>query len=169
MRPLVLGEEAVPAVTDPRVARGNPELAVLSALTHGKSEVGLRVVLAGRDAIGALAREGQLDDEHVKNYTDLILAALGRKARAALEAKMALGYEYQSDFAKKYVAEGEAKGRAEGEAKGEAKALLSFLAARKLELSGEERQAILGCKNVAQLDRWIARAASATKAADLFE
>src|ERR1035438_2451758 len=40
MRPLVLGEEAVPAVTDPRVAMENPELAVLSALTHGKGKLG---------------------------------------------------------------------------------------------------------------------------------
>jgi hypothetical protein len=38
---------------------------------------------------------------------------LNEAARCALEAMMK-GYEYQSDFAKKYVAQGYAEGRTEG-------------------------------------------------------
>ncbi len=49
------------------------------------------------------------------------------------------GYEYQSDFAKKYVgqgpAEGLAEGMAEGEAKGMAKAVLAVLSARGVRVS----------------------------------
>ena len=77
---------------------------------------------------------------------------------------MEAGYEYKSEFARKYVAQGEAKGKAEGRAE----ALLAFLAARKLPVSDEQRQAILGCRDLAQLDRWIARAASVTEAGELF-
>jgi hypothetical protein len=39
-------------------------------------------------------------------------------------------YEYQTEFARRYVAEGEARGEALGEARGRAHALLSFLAAQ---------------------------------------
>jgi hypothetical protein len=38
-------------------------------------------------------------------YGDLVLHSLNEAARQALEAMMK-GYEYQSDFAKKYVAQG---------------------------------------------------------------
>ena len=81
---------------------------------------------------------------------------------------MQAGYEYQSKFARKYVAEGEAEGKAEGEAEGKADALLSFLSARKLPATKRERQKILACRDLAQLDRWIAQAASVATVAELF-
>jgi predicted transposase YdaD len=82
---------------------------------------------------------------------------------------MASGYEYQSDFAKKYVAQGEAKGRAEGEAEGraagkaegEANALLHVLAARRLTVSDAQRARILACTDLDTLTRWIERAVTA--------
>ena len=74
---------------------------------------------------------------------------------------MSSGYEYQSDFAKRYVAQGKAEGRAEGEAKGEAKALLHILAARKLTPSEVERERIVGCTDLPTLERWIERAVTA--------
>ncbi len=85
--------------------------------------------------------------------------------------------EYKNAFARKYVAQGRAEGRAEGEAEGEAKgkamgeakALLAFLAARQLIPSGEARERILACRDLATLDRWIARAAAARTLAELFE
>jgi hypothetical protein len=67
-------------------------------------------------------------------------------------------------------AEGEIKGRAEGEikgrAEGRAQALLTFLTVRGLAVSDELRERILGCGDIATLDRWIARAATARSAAD---
>ncbi|WP_437827407.1 hypothetical protein [Sorangium sp. So ce1153] len=47
-------------------------------------------------------------------YGDLVLNPLNEAARRALEAIMK-GYEYQSDFAKKYVAQGRELGRRKGE------------------------------------------------------
>src|SRR5215475_13937259 len=47
-------------------------------------------------------------------YGDIVLHSLNEAARRALEAMMK-GYEYQSDFAKKYVALGRDQGRGEGE------------------------------------------------------
>jgi hypothetical protein len=60
-------------------------------------------------------------------------------------------YEYQSDFAKRYVAQGEARGRAEGEARGraegeargraegEARGVLTVLAARGIAVPDDVR------------------------------
>ncbi len=62
-----------------------------------------------RPALGA-----ELDEERARFYGDLVQNALNEAARRALEAKMK-GYEYQSDFAKKYVAQGRAEGEAQGE------------------------------------------------------
>jgi hypothetical protein len=57
---------------------------------------------------------------------------------------------------------GKAEGKAVGRAEGKAEALVAFLAARGLALSEDLREKILGCKDPAMLDRWIAQAASAS-------
>jgi hypothetical protein len=102
--PLVIGPERIPR-SDP----SSPELAILSALAHGASTDGERVIGAAVAAIPALA------PDRAALYFDLLLGALGDVARSALENVMrAYKYEYQSDFAKKYFGEGLEKGREEG-------------------------------------------------------
>jgi hypothetical protein len=96
----VLGRKAVPVITDPVEAARRPELAVLSAMAHGDSELGAAIAAAVLPAVGCL------DDERARFYGDLVLNSLNEAARRALEAMMK-GYDYQSDFAKKYVAQGE--------------------------------------------------------------
>ncbi|HTN89177.1 MAG TPA: hypothetical protein VL242_36110 [Sorangium sp.] len=63
-------------------------------------------------------------------------------------------------------AQGRKKGRAEGEAKGRAEgrqdALITLLRARGLAPSPDDEARIRGCADAAKLDRWIARAATAT-------
>ena len=78
---------------------------------------------------------------------------------------MASGYEYQSDFAKKYVAQG----RAEGKAEGKAESVLRVLAARKVSVSAEQRNRIAACLDVAQLDTWLERAVTAASADAVLE
>ena len=96
VHPQAVGPGALPAIRSPRKAARLPELAVLSAMTHGNDEPdGLKTVLA---AMMALAR---LDDERARFYTDLILARMNERVRRALEAWMMQGYEYQSEFARK--------------------------------------------------------------------
>jgi hypothetical protein len=85
-----------------------PEPAVLSAIAHGKGANGPSV---GRAALSACSL---LDDERARLYVDLIFLHLSDVARAALEGEMDLKkYEYQSEFARKYVAAGKAEGKAE--------------------------------------------------------
>jgi hypothetical protein len=64
-------------------------------------------------------------------------------------------------------AEGEARGRAEGEARGRAKDILRILAAHRVPVSSELEDVILGCRDLAQLDRWFDRALTARTVDDM--
>jgi hypothetical protein len=152
--PLVLGPQAVPVVRDAAVAERSPELAVLSIMVHGRGGDALAVAEA------TLAAARGLDDERAKLYADLVFASVDEAARAILEALMASGnYEYQSDFARRYVAQGKAEGQAH--------AILAVLAARGLEVPEPVRARITACTELARLDAWLARAVTAAAAADV--
>ena len=122
--PLVLGPSGMPEVTDEEVARRDPELAVLSAMAHGAdadTEKALRI------AVVAMAASEGLDAERSTLYFDLVAAALGEAARKALQSMDPAKYEYQSEFARRYVAQGRAEGEARGEARGEVKGRAELL------------------------------------------
>ncbi|HEY2291930.1 MAG TPA: hypothetical protein VGM86_14620 [Thermoanaerobaculia bacterium] len=150
LRPPVLHRTAVPVVTDPGEAARRPELGVLSAIAHGETEQGATIAAAVLPAIRGL------DDDRVKLYYDLVYNSLNKAARRALEAIMK-GYEYQSDFAKKYVAQGRAEGRAEEAAN----AVLTVLQARGLTVPEAVREHILSQKDLERLERWLKKAAVA--------
>jgi flagellar biosynthesis/type III secretory pathway protein FliH len=162
----------IPQVRDAALAVVSPELAVLSAMAHGKGEHGLEIALA------ALAGTRQLDAPSALLYDDLIRGSLNEATARALEELMAAGnYEYQSEFARRHRAEGRSegieagltKGREEGIeagieaglAKGRAEALLETLAARGLSVSEAERAQIVDCTDVATLKRWQLKALTA--------
>lgn len=107
--PRVVGPSGVPEITDDASAAMNPELAVLSAIMHGRDVDVMKAVqiaaVAQRVTVG-------LDAERSNLYFDLVLSSLSEAARTELKKTMRPdGYEYQSDFARRYVAEGQAKGR----------------------------------------------------------
>ncbi len=166
LTPLVLGPETVPIVRDDDEATRAPELAVLSVMAHGHEP---DAILIAQAALGA-ARG--LDDERAKLYADLVLLSVDHAARAILEALMANGtYEYQSDFARRYVAQGRAEGEAHGEARGEARgrahALLGVLSARGIAVPDDVRARIFGCADLDLLDRWLASAVTARDISDV--
>jgi predicted transposase YdaD len=90
---------------------------------------------------------------------------------------MMKGYEYQSDFAKKYVAqgrdegrtEGRDEGRTEGRVEGEAQALLTVLRGRGIAVPDSERARILAEKDSARLLRWIEKALVTTSLMEVLE
>jgi hypothetical protein len=81
----VLGPDVMPVIDDLRAARKEPELAVLSAVAHGKSKDPARAAQVALAALGACLR---LDTERAALYADLVHDALGKAARRALEALM---------------------------------------------------------------------------------
>ena len=102
--------------------------------------------------------------------------SLNEAARRALEAMMK-GYEYQSDFAKKYVAQGRAEGlsegrtegRTEGRAEGGCARLLTVLRVRGIAVPDAIRERILTQKDPERLERWLEKAAVASSLAAIIE
>ena len=155
--PFVVGPKAVPVILDADVARRAPELAVLSAMAHGQDDPDLAV----RIAITAESAAAGLRPDRALLYSDLIRISLGEAARIAFEALMATGnYEYQGDFARKYDALGQAKGSVD--------AVLTFLEARGIALSDEQRDRIKTCSDLETLRHWVRKAATITSADELF-
>lgn len=153
LHPPVLGRDAIPVVTSPDEAARRPELAVLSAMAHGEGEQGAAIAAAVLPAIR------ELDDEKARFYGDLVLSCLNEAARKALETIMK-GYEYQSDFAKKYVAQGRQEG--------ELNLLLRLLHARFGELPAAAVTRIEAA-DIDELERWGERVLSARTLAEVLD
>jgi hypothetical protein len=158
LRPPVLRRTAVPAVTDLEEAARRPELGVLSAMSHGDTEQGATI----GDAVLRAIRD--LDNDRARLYYDLVYNSLNEAARRSLE-EMMKGYEYQSDFAKKYVTQGRVEGRAEEAAR----ALLTVLRARGIAVPDAVCERILAQKDPERLERWLEKAAVATSVDAVFD
>lgn len=150
--PLVLRPSGVPEVTDEDEARADPELAVLSAMAHGKDRDTDRAV---KIAVAAQVAALGLDPDRSRLYFDLVLTSLSEAGRRELQTMDPAKYEYQSDFAKRYVAQGRTEGRSEGRAEGliEGRAALiaQLLEARFGSLS-EKVKSRLGTAQIDELD-----------------
>ncbi len=131
LRPVVIGPDEIPVLTDPVVALAHPEQLVLSALVHGRSDQGPAIAAAAAVAMT------QLDVDRARTYSDLIFSALGPEARAALEAALFEKYEFQSDFFRRFINEGKAEGQREGQREGALRALMAVLRARNMPVSPE--------------------------------
>jgi hypothetical protein len=107
LTPVVIEFKDVPWVRDRAAASRLPELAMLSVMAHPELEI-------AEVAIEAIA---QLPVDRRQLYLDVILMALPEAIRRILEARMQ-GYEYQSDFARKYYGQGRKEGRQAGRQKG---------------------------------------------------
>ena len=149
-KPIVIGPASIPKITDLAAGRAFPALAVLSATAHGKERG------AERMATAAFAGCLTLDKHQAALYADLIMAHMGKAARRALEALMQRhGYEYQSDFAKKYVQEGQ-------------QAMLTRLLEQRFGPLPAATQAALRQAEAGQLLRWGERVLSAASLDEVF-
>jgi len=107
VQPLVFGPNEVPAIVDGAQARQNPELAVLSAITHGRDR---NFAQAANIATQAIAAAMSMPDGNGQVYYDWILAALSHSARKALRM-IPQNYEYKDAGLRRAKNEGEAKGK----------------------------------------------------------
>jgi hypothetical protein len=190
LRPPVLRRNDVPVVTDSEEAARRPELGVLSAIAHGETEQGATIAAAVLPVIQGL------DDDRAKLHYDLLYNSLNEATRRTLEAMMKR-YEYQSDFAKKYVAQGRAEGFVEGRTEGltegltkgltegltkgltegltkgrteeAARAVLTVLRARGIAVPDAVRERILSQTDPERLERWLEKAAVASSVAAVLD
>lgn len=156
--PLVLGPSGVPEVTDPEQALADPELAVLSAMAHGDDADTQKSV---QIAVAAQLASLGLDDDRSKLYVDLVLNALSHAARRELLTMNPAKYEYQSDFAKRYVAQG----RLEGQLEGQKAFAIKLLAQRFGSLTDAARNKVAGA-SMEELDAIAERLLTATSLQD---
>ena len=149
LRPLVLGPDQVPLVTDPDQAARSPELGVLSAMAHGADR---------NEALNALpAALASLEIDRARLHLDIVLTALPAAAQRRMEELMATGtYEYQSDFARRYYGEGRTE------------AVLEVLGARGIPVTEADRVRIVGCTDLDQIAVWLRRVATAESVDELF-
>ena len=163
LRPLVLGPDLVPVITDIVEAVAVPELAVLSGIAHGTDK-------AVRDAaFAAVAAIAAQDTDLAALYAEVIVAELPKALRKTAEEELrARTIELATDFAKFHHAQGKEEGKVEGEARGEAKSILAVLAARRIKVTADQRAAIERCADLGQLDEWLRRAATAESADEVF-
>jgi hypothetical protein len=147
--PWVVGPSNTLAITELEETEENVELAVLSAMEHGQSP---DIELAARIASVAILASAGIDAERSRLYLDLILTSLSEHAQEAIQATMnSLGYEYMSDFARRYVAQGRSEGRVEGKTEGRLEIVLKQLTLRFGPLTEAVQTRIRGASD-AQLD-----------------
>ena len=144
LRPIVIGYDQVPRICDAEAARAMPELAVLSAMAH-------RDLATAEAATAALAG---LPEDKQRLYWDVITSSLPELVRSALEARMLKGYEYQSDFARKYYSQGLQQGRQQGREEGLRCAVIALVGARLPDFHGELARRLDG-QSEAQLEQLI--------------
>ncbi len=154
IQPLVIGPHAIPAVSDPAAARGDPELAMFSAMAHYR-EAGVLEAL-----VSALAGPNDPDRDRSALYAELIWKYLPADARLRLEELMTTtGWQAHSPFARKHFGEGKAEGKTEG--------LLLVLEARNIDVPAAARATIEACTDLDRLDTWLQRALSAETVDDV--
>ncbi len=172
----VISPGNTPRVIDPKLAQQRPALAVLSALAHPELEVAELAAEAIR----------QLPSDQFRLYFDAILAELPESVRPALEISVQ-GYQYRSEFARRYVAEGRQEGRQEGLQEGRQEGLqegrqaglqeglqeglqnaaLAIAGAKLGQLSAEEQAAVRAVRGEAALTALISRLTQAPGAEEL--
>jgi hypothetical protein len=127
-------------------------------MAHGHGDVPTAVKLATLAAQAAQSTES-LDSDMQALYLDLIETALGEAARKAF-AMLPETYQFSGPS---YL-----RGEAAGKALGEAEALLTVLEARGLAPTEQQRERILACTDLDQLNAWVRKAISLSDVEELF-
>jgi hypothetical protein len=134
----VIGFAEVPRITDLETASQHPQLAVLSVMAHPELEIAAVAV----EAIAGLP------ENLFRLYYDVILRALPAELRRRLEARMIKGYQYQSDFARKYYGQGLEEGREEGREDGLRAAIVALARTKLKTVSPEDLARIAALTDV---------------------
>jgi hypothetical protein len=153
----IIGPETIPQVTDAKRAAREPELAVMSALTHGRRNT----PTARAVAIAVITGLGEHpDDDGRVLYTMAVRNALGAALRKELEA--------MSDVIRNFLNAAERRTYDKVKAGAKAEAVLKILTKRGLTTTPLHRRQIEECTDLKTLDRWFDQALTAVSADELF-
>ncbi|GAA4228772.1 hypothetical protein GCM10022254_19580 [Actinomadura meridiana] len=151
--PLVVRQEHVPFLNDPKEIAADPAMGVLSALYHGYGARSAEVV---KSAVQATNLLGDNHDARLNRYYDFVAGVLPEVVRKSLEAMMKTDSPYYSDLFRSV------------EKTTTAKIIVSMMEGKGVSLRVEDRERILECTDLAQLKTWLSRVVEAKSAADLF-
>ncbi|GAA2210941.1 hypothetical protein GCM10009850_064000 [Nonomuraea monospora] len=155
-QPYVLGPDDVPAFTNPQEAATRLDLAAMSVMAHGRDR---KVVEAFTSALR------HADDEHATKYNEYAYSIAGPEVRRLLEEIMAsTDWPVYSPFAREHFG----RGVQEGNANEASRALLLVLEARGFLITDDLRAELTACTDLALLEAWIRRAATAKTSDNLF-
>jgi hypothetical protein len=145
------------SVTDQHAANADPELAVLSAMAHGRdADAGTALKIA---LVAAAASVGLDAERSILNH-DLVLASLSKAAKRALQAMDPAKYKFQSEFAKRYFSQGKAEGKAE--------VVLNLLALKFRKVSAATKKRVQS-DSTQELDRYAERILTAKSLGEVFK
>jgi hypothetical protein len=138
-------------------------------MAHGRSS---DTELALEIAVAAMTASLGLDPDRSVLYFDLVYASLSEAARKSLQAMDPAKYEFQSEFAKRYLsqgrAEGDARGEARGEARGRAETLVKLLTLKFGVLDDVVSERIRSA-SLPELEDWTERVLSAASIEELLK
>ncbi|MFC7728261.1 hypothetical protein [Actinomadura keratinilytica] len=141
-------------MTDPDAIAADPAMGVLSAMFHAGPDDSLDAIVHAHDKIA------EKDRAVARRYHDWVSALIPEAVRKSLEEKMKTESRWYSETARAWIAEGKAEG--------EAKSVLLILEARGIKATQEQRQRVLDCTDLDQLETWVRRAATVSSADELF-
>ncbi|MCX4235603.1 hypothetical protein [Streptomyces ortus] len=160
VRPLVLGPENVPLITDEHEAARDVPLAAFSAMTHGRGSQAAAILEPLATALQTLDPD-----------TAAVLAQFTESCLVDSQAKQiwrdlmtAINYFFRHEVAEKVREEGREEGRIEDRAE----MTLNILQWRGIEIPDSVRERVRGCTDLDELELWAQRAVHATDAAQLF-
>ncbi|HTN87063.1 MAG TPA: hypothetical protein VL242_25365 [Sorangium sp.] len=165
-RVLLLAGRRLEDLLDP----ARPELALFAAwaMHHRRGPAARRIVLR------ALELTEQHHDEPLREAQARAIIAVLSDAMLATLREMAMDPDKIPETAASrrfrlfFEKRGRIEGKVEGKVEGKQEALLAVLTARGLPPTDQERIQIASCSSGAELDRWIARAATAASTGEVF-
>lgn len=169
LRPLVVGPDNTPVITDAAEAGKDLPLAVLSAITHAADPEIAAILKALSTALRGVPQDQS------STFIELTAQGLSKSGSA-----LTLWRNYMATDLSFYTSpiseeireegreEGREQGRQEGKAQGCSKAILRLLERRGIEVSDEDRERIQSCTDLDILGHWFDRAITATSTDEVF-
>ncbi|MFG3048650.1 hypothetical protein ACGFZR_27465 [Streptomyces sp. NPDC048241] len=168
VRPLVLGPDNVPVITDEQQAEQDVPLAVLSAMTHGRGPRAAPILESLATALKTI------DPDSAAVFAQFVDSCLADPQAKQMwrDLMTAIQYFWRHPLAEQVREEGREQGLEEGRQLGRAQAkaemVLRVLEWRGIPVPEHVSERVTTCDDPNQLELWAQRAVRATYAEDLF-
>ncbi|MGW0882232.1 hypothetical protein [Streptomyces sp. NPDC002671] len=156
VRPIVVGPDSIPVITDPAKVLEDRPLAILSTIVHGKSPDIEGILKTMAAALQDVSEADKI------NSVNLIFEGLDTLPAAEIWRELVV-----SDLKIKETPVYQ-EGRAEGRAQGKAEDVLRILDTNGVEVPDETRERVMTCRDLDLLGVWFDRAIKATSASEVF-